>query len=165
MVQVQKKNEAHCLASVGRELIEGDMADPAGGRFSRTILTAYGSEDRGLEDPVIEAALEEGHGVVSLWFTPGQSAPRQATVAFMHGGEPLVARGCVLWARGDDDRLVLVPFDASENFYFAVGPDGLERHDARPASALVAGMSRARKRFERTAREARHRDVSPASTS
>ncbi|WP_242154020.1 hypothetical protein [Sphingomonas sp. BAUL-RG-20F-R05-02] len=147
------------ILQAARRLVEGDMADAAVGRFSRTVFIANRNGDETLEKCTFEAALEEGLGAIVLRYgRDANSTPRRANLAFMHEGERLEMRNSVLWS-DDDGPILLVPFDAREDFHVGIGPNGLERRPGRPAALLGRGMSRAKERLERTSRDLRESEL------
>ena len=149
------------IAAAARKLIEGDMADPSVGRFSRTVFSADRRNDDLVERCMFEAAAKQELGAVSLRFgKDGGSTPHRANVALHHEGERLEVRNCVLWSE-EEGRVLIVPFDAREDYHFLVGGGGLERRQGRPAELLGAGMSRAKARLATIARELRRNEIGP----
>lgn len=147
------------VGKAARMLIEGNMANASARRFSRTLFAANRTNDETVERIMFGAALDNGHGAVSLRFGAGAGAmPRRANVAMVDAGERIVMRDCALWSE-EDGPVLLVPFAARQDFHFAVGPAGLERRPGRPATVLGSGMSRAKARFERLVRSLRPEDL------
>lgn len=152
MTQAQQNSSTARMAAAARRLIEGDNANLAEGRPSRTLFAANKRGDDFPERCAVEAALESGMGAVCLRYGNDMMAtPRRANLAFIHNGGRLEARDCVLWSE-EEGPMLLVPFDARLDHHFGIGPEGLELRPGRPAPMLGQGMSRARARLAAAAR-------------
>lgn len=134
------------------------MANPASGRFSRTLFAVDQGDGGELERVTFDAARDEGLGVVLLRSGRDQGGmPHRVHLTFAKEGAHVEVRDCVLWAE-DEGPVLIVPFDARENRHFAVGRDGIEERSGRPAAMLGRGMARAKIRLARAVRTMRSED-------
>jgi hypothetical protein len=132
------------FATAAREMVEGDLAHGAAGRFSKTIFIASDGRQPFIEDAAIRAAGTAGLAIVVVQFGTGSKArgPRAYTVAGMIDGTQVVERDCALWI-GDEGRAVLVPRGKDADGWFEMTDRGFERRPGQRAQSLAAGMIKA----------------------
>lgn len=160
MKNSEAKLTSSIMAKAARLLIEGDMANPAEGRFSRVVFAVDDGRDERLTQCLFDAAIDGAHGAVLLRKGTGSAMPNRASVAFVDNGERIEQRNCVLWSE-QDGAVLIVPLEAGRDLHFAVGEKGLERRPGRPAALLGQGLTRAKRRLEKAAHQIRLRPTGP----
>jgi len=135
-------------AAAARGMVEGDMANGAVGRFSKTIFIASDGRHPFLEEAALKGAAGAELGLVILQYGTGSKAkgPRCYTVAVLDDGVQVVEHDCALWI-GDHGRAVLVPRGKGVDGWFEMTYRGLVRRAGRPAPSLAGGMIKAANRL------------------
>lgn len=144
------------FATAAREMVEGNLANGAAGRFSKTIFVASDGRHPFLDDAAIRAAGSAELAIVVLQFGTGSKArgPRAYTAAIMIEGTQVVERDCALWI-DDAGRAVLVPRGKSADGWFEMTDRGFERRSGQRAPSLAAGMIKAANRLVTLAKTSR----------
>lgn len=155
MVYGNKKSLAG-FATAARQMVEGDLADGAVGRFSKTIFIASDGRHSFLDDAAIRAAATAELAIVVLQFGTGSKTrgPRAYTVAVMTGDTQVIERDCALWI-GDAGRAVLVPRGRAADGWFEMTDRGLEHRSGQRSPSLAAGMIKAANRLVTLAKTSR----------
>lgn len=151
MIRKHRYTTSAHYVTAARRLLEGDVVAQSN-QPPRTTFVANSTADQILTEAIIRAASGVGKGAVILRFAGnGKGPPNRADVGLVHDGERSTVRNCILWSE-ECGPVLLVPFDARDEWHLAVGKSGLERRSGRPATMLGKGMNRARVRIERLAR-------------